>query len=94
MRVQDKYGSLTPESPSVQQGQADPLPTWSDLQHRIALARKLTVRDAWGLMLSTVPREGPAGWLCGACREGRGLRGIACCTGARMGWMRVHMHLH
>ena len=50
--MQAKYDHLTPES-----RQAGPLqpPTLEDVNARVSAAKKLTVRDVWGLMLTTVP---------------------------------------
>ena len=54
---QAKYGSLSPESRSVQRGEEPP--TYNQLQQRMAEAKKLRVRDVWGLMLTTVPCRCP-----------------------------------
>ena len=38
-------------------GAAEPLPTWAQFSARAAAAKKLTVRDVWGLMLTSLPGE-------------------------------------
>ena len=51
---QDKLGRLCADSPCVQQG-GTPLPTLESFSETIRSAKKTTVRDAWGLMLTAVP---------------------------------------
>ena len=54
--VQAKLGPLTADHPAVESGGvAEPLPTWSEFRARVSAAKQLTVRDVWGLMLTSVP---------------------------------------
>jgi hypothetical protein len=46
-------------------GTAEPLPTWPEFSARVNAAKKLTVRDVWGLMLTSLP---------GACARARARR--------------------
>ena len=50
--MQAKYNHLTPES---RQASPQVPPTLEEVNSRVAAAKKLTVRDVWGLMLTTVP---------------------------------------
>ncbi|KAK9831459.1 hypothetical protein WJX81_007468 [Elliptochloris bilobata] len=57
--LQAKYGPLTADHPAVERaGAAEPLPTWAQFSARVAAAKKLTVRDVWGLMLTSLPGVG------------------------------------
>ena len=54
--AQAKYGPLTADHPAVERGRAaEPLPTWAQFSARAVAAKKLTVRDVWGLMLTSLP---------------------------------------
>ncbi len=54
--MQAKLGPLTADHPAVMSGgAAEPLPTWSEFRARVSAAKQLTVRDVWGLMLTSVP---------------------------------------
>ena len=50
--MQEKYGNLTPGS---RQASSQQPPTLDEVNERVSAAKKLTVRDVWGLMLTTVP---------------------------------------
>ena len=50
--AQAKYGRLHAGHP---QASEEAPPTLEDIRVRVAGAKQLTVRDVWGLMLTTVP---------------------------------------
>ena len=50
--MQEKYGRLHPGHPQASQEQP---PTLDEVKARVSGAKQLTVRDVWGLMLTTVP---------------------------------------
>ena len=54
--VQMKYCSLRSDSPNVA-GAGKPLPTLDQLESKLRLAKKVTLRDVWGLMLCQVPSQ-------------------------------------
>lgn len=88
LRLQAKFGPLTADHPAVARvGTAEPLPTWPEFSARVNAAKKLTVRDVWGLMLTSLPgaRTLPrsigraSGRACAA--AGAALHGQGCCWG-------------
>ena len=54
--MQAKYCSLRSDSPNVAKG-GKPLPTLDQLEGKLRLAKKVTLRDVWGLMLCQVPSK-------------------------------------
>ena len=58
LAAQVKYNRLNPESRQASPHQP---PTLEEVNSRVAAAKKLTVRDVWGLMLTTVPGRGMGG---------------------------------
>ena len=54
--LQAKYDRLRHDSAEVAKT-GGPLPTLVQLEEQLRLAKKVTLRDVWGLMLCTVPRK-------------------------------------